>query len=489
MNHTTRVLGLLAAAAVLTGSAIAQTVTFTPDIANLHLNPGEQAAITAQVCLPGQVAKADIYLLADTTTSMAPVINQIKANAQQIVATLLNTPNVDISVGCGQYRDFPFDVKPFEHQVSPAKNVNTVVAGINTWVAGGGGDGSEGQFYALYRLATDPSINFRPGAKRIIVWFGDSPAHDPVCAIFNGNGVPTFEITEALVTSALQNAGPNNGTTIIAIGSPTGYPMALNDDPTIFAEDYAFFCNVAGTSGQASRLAAATNGLYTQITDPDQIAASILDAVDSVLTAVDVSCSAVGAITPFVKSITPPSYEDVFLPSDPNKEVCVNFDVLLEGPPCGKNVLLHEGAIEVALNGSTLDSLPVSITQTACYSPIGLVLIGVRRIDGEPIAGGNLDDLMLVGPGISLEASLTRIPAFRIPDDQVFDGFAVYAQTALHDPVNYPGDSIKTSPGLKVVLGTNNLGAPYGVGSGLSISLVEPALIGGVFRLQSAVLP
>ncbi|MEO8164793.1 MAG: hypothetical protein ABI619_05295, partial [Betaproteobacteria bacterium] len=52
------------------------------------------------------------------------------------------------------------------------------------------------------------------------------------------------------------------------------------------------------------------------------------------------------------------------------------------------------------------------------------------------------------------------------------DGFAVYAQTALHDPVNFPGDSIKTSPGLKVVLGTNDLGEPYGVGSGLSISLV-----------------
>jgi len=489
VRHTTRPLGLLAAAAVLTGSTFAQTVTFTPDIASLQLNPGEQATVNAEVCLPGQVAKADIYLLADTTTSMAPVINQIKANAQQIVTTLLATPNVDISIGCGQYRDFPFDVMPFTHQVSPVKNVNTVVAGINTWVAGGGGDGSEGQFYALYRLATDPSINFRPGAKRIIVWFGDSPAHDPVCDIFNGNGVPTFEITEALLTAALQNAGPNNGTTIIAIGSPTGYPNAINDDPTLFAQDYAFFCTVGGTSGQATRLATATNGLYTQITDPNQITASILDAVDSVLTAVDVSCSAVGGITPFVTSITPPSYEDVFLPSDPSKQVCVNFDVLLEGPPCGANQLLYEGAIEVAVNGSTLGSLPVTITQPACYTPVGLVLIGIRRIEGEPFMGGDPFDLMLVGPGIALEVPFDRIPAFRVPDDQIFQGFEVYAQTAFNDPVNYPGDPVKTSPGLMVTLGNNDLGSNYGVGSGLSISLAEPALLGGVFRLQSAVLP
>jgi hypothetical protein len=380
-------------------------------------------------------------------------------------------------------------VKPFDHQVSPVKNANTVVAAISTWVAGGGGDGSEAQFFALHRLATDPSINFRPDAKRIIVWFGDSPAHDPVCALFNGNGVETFEITEALVTAALQSAGPNNGTTIIAIGSPTGYPTALDDDPTASAQDYGFFCTVGGTSGQATRLAQATNGLYTQITDSNQITASILDAVDSVLTAVDVSCASAGSISAFVASIVPPSYEDVFLPSDPGKQVCVDFDVLLEGPPCGKNELLHEGSIEVALNGTTLGALPVTIAQPACYTPMGLVLIGIRRIEGEQFKGGGSDDLMLVEPGIAIEVPFDKIPAFKIPDDAVFQGFEVYAQTAMYDPDNFPADPLKTSKGLKVHLGFDDLGELYGAGSGLDIALTEPALLGGTFRLESSLLP
>jgi hypothetical protein len=489
MRHSMRTLGLLAVTGLLAGSLHAQTVTFTPDIANLALNPGEQATVHAQVCLPGQPAKADIYLLADTTTSMAPVINQIKANAQQIVTTLLATPNVDIKVGCGQYRDFPFDVKPFDHQVSPVKNANTVVAAINQWFAGGGGDGSESQFYALYKLSTDPSIGFRPDAKRIIVWFGDSPGHDPICDIFVGGGVPTFEITEALTTSALQAAGPNNGTTVIAIGSPTGYPNALDDDPTASAQDYSFFCTVGGTSGQASRIAQATNGLYTQITDPDQITTSILDAVDSVLTAVDVSCTAIGGITPFVASIVPPIYNDVFLPSDPNKQVCVDFDVLLQGPPCSANEFLHEGKIEVEVNTTPLGSLPVTVTQSQCYTPTGLVIIGIRRIDGVPLMGGDANDLMLVQPGILLTVPFDQIPAFRIPADQIFDQFDVYAQTAVNDPAAFPSDPVKTSPGLKVLLGANDLGTNYGVGTGLDLTLAQPALLGGMFVLKTNLSP
>ncbi|HTE05623.1 MAG TPA: hypothetical protein VK824_05455, partial [Planctomycetota bacterium] len=295
--------------------------------------------------------------------------------------------------------------------------------------------------------------------------------------------------TDALTTAALQASGPNNGTTIIAIGSPTGYPTALDDDPTASAQDYSFFCTVGGTSGQATRLATATGGLYTQITDPAEITQSILDAVDSVLTAVDVSCTALGDITPFVTAIVPPIYEDVFLPSDPAKQVCVDFDVQLEGPPCGASQFLHEGKIEVQLNGTALDELPVTIAQPQCYVPVGLVLISVRRVDGVPFTGGDPDDLMWVGPGITLTVPFDQIPAFQIPSDVIFQGFSVFAQTVFNDPASFPSDPVKASPGLKVQLGVNNLGVNYGTGSGLDLKLGQPALLGGMFVLQSSLSP
>ena len=56
--------------------------------------------------------------------------------------------------------------------------------------------GTEGQLFALDRLANDVDpnggdIGRRPGAKRIIVWFGDQPGHDPVCAAIT----PPFKST------------------------------------------------------------------------------------------------------------------------------------------------------------------------------------------------------------------------------------------------------------------------------------------------------
>src|SRR5262245_31708560 len=99
----------LSAALFLTAAASAQTVTWTPHLSRYSLEPGEVQLINAEVCLPGQGAKADIYLLADTTTSMTPVLDAVKQDAVVLVDALVNTPLVDLHLGVGQYRDFPFN--------------------------------------------------------------------------------------------------------------------------------------------------------------------------------------------------------------------------------------------------------------------------------------------------------------------------------------------------------------------------------------------
>ena len=493
MSGIVRRASQLAAALVLAGVVSAQTVTWVPDLSSYSLSPGEAKQITATVCLPGQVSKADIYLLADTTTSMTPVLDQVKHNAAALVDALVSTPGVDLHLGVGQYRDFPFNAKPFDHQVSPTANPAPILAAIGTWTAGGGGDGSEAQLYALYQIATDPTIGFRPDAKRIIVWFGDSPGHDPICDVFVGGGVPTFEITEQVATDALVASGSLGGITVIAIGtlsSASVYPLSLNDDPLKSVYDYysppgVAWCTPAGLPGQADRIAAMTTGISTTISDPAQITGTILQTLASVLIAADVACTASPALAPFVETINPAQYDDLPLPHDPTQQVCVPFNIRLKGPPCGET-FIQSGTLDILLNGTPLASKSLTIAQPECFNELGLLWVGVRRLDPPaPLPGGDpFDVLHIDGQLFTAIVPLGVLPVFAVPSDPVLAGITIYFQCAMKKPSAFPLDPLKTSNGLGVTLGVLNLGDPYGAGSGLTLLLDQPALVGGVLALE-----
>ena len=475
--------------------AVAQTATFVPPDTTFVLNPGEQQIIDVTVCLPGQLTKADVYLLADVTTSMDPVLDQLKADAQLIVNALAGATSIDIAVGLGSYRDFvnlPFLPQPYIPQVAVTKNAATVIAGINDWIAAGGGDPPESQFYALWKLATDPIPGFRPGAKRLVVWFGDSPGHDPICpAMVGGLGDPPLAIDENVLTSALTAAGPG-GTSVLAIGTVTStlvYPDALNSDPQIggFNIDYNFSCSQAGSAGQAQRIADATGGSYTQIVDPTQITNAILTALSNFFTTADVSLAVTGDIAPFVKSITPPKYEDVQLPPDPEAQICVQFQVVLEGPPCSTASVSFDGSIDVLVDRTTVATHPVHVEQPACFSPQEVLLIGPRRID-VPLPTGDPLDKLLVLPSLQIIVD-HALPPLPIPSNPALLGADVYLQMILRDEFHYPLDPIKTSNGLQVIIGKHDLGQPYGAGSGLSLLLKYPAVPGGLLEVNGQVLP
>jgi hypothetical protein len=483
----------LAVALVLSAAASAQTVTWSPIQTNYSLEPGEVQLIHADVCLPGQVAKADIYLLADTTTSMTPVLDAVKQDAVVLVDALVNTPLVDLHLGVGQYRDFPFNAKPFDNQVSPTTDAAAIVSAIDSWTAGGGGDGSEAQLYALYQIATDPTIGFRPDAKRIIVWFGDSPGHDPICAIFVGGGVPTFDITEQVATDALVNSGTNGGVTVIAIGTTSSasvYPLSLNDDPLKSVYDYfnppgIDWCTPAGLPGQADRIAQATTGISTTITDPAQITFTILQTLASVLIAADVTCSVSPSLAPYLQGITPASYDDLPLPHDPTQSVCVPFTIRLKGLPCGDKYGAF-GSADIQLNGTPLSSKPIGIIQPACFNELGLLIVGMRRLDPPVVLpGGDSTDLLWVDAQILTSVlPLGVMPVFNLPDIPGLSGLTLYFQCLMKKPGVFPLDPIKTSNGLQVTFGATDFGVQYGPGSGLTLQLGQPALVPGVLALE-----
>ena len=148
----------------------------------------------------------DIYFLADTTASMGDVIASVQADATAILSAV-DGARQRPRYGAGDYKDFQSpqsDPYAFNNGASiPAADDNgaAALAAIGAWSALGGADGSEGQFFALHRLAVHGDASFRTDSTPIVVWFGDAPAHDPVCDEISGD--TGHDIDEASLTAEL----------------------------------------------------------------------------------------------------------------------------------------------------------------------------------------------------------------------------------------------------------------------------------------------
>src|SRR5207249_1219633 len=119
--------------------------------------------------------------------------------------------------------------------------LGAVAGAINAWQADGGGDTPEAQLFALDQVAQCPGTGWRPGAKRIIVWFGDAPGHEPVCpgawpdeAAGPGAAgscdtmvVHRHSIDITTLVALLQN----QNIVVVAISLTTGAPGGLNGNP------------------------------------------------------------------------------------------------------------------------------------------------------------------------------------------------------------------------------------------------------------------
>jgi hypothetical protein len=217
--------------------------------------------------------------LVDTTGSMGGPIAGIAAQMAAIQASVKGMEPT-AQFGVSQFRDFPGSANFgfIVNQVITAvdADVNSAAAALG---AGGGGDGSEGQFFALDRLAdvSNPA-GFRGIGTPIIVYIGDAPAHDAICLAISTTG---FDITEATVIADLVTAG----ITVVAISTPTAFfgAPALNADPTISAGSYFASCGAAGgAAGQADRISAATGGSHSSGANPAAVTAAIIAAIQDI---------------------------------------------------------------------------------------------------------------------------------------------------------------------------------------------------------------
>jgi hypothetical protein len=245
-----------------------------PNVVTASLKPGEHVTVTKTVTTPKILPKPDIYFLADTTGSMAPVLTNVSTNA----AAILNQVDAvasDPRYGAGQYKDFPHDAFAYQNDASiPAADDDGAAAqaAISNWTAGGGGDIPEANLFALHKLIT--AANFRADSSRIVVWFGDAPGHDSVCTAISG---APAAVTEASVTAELVAANIK----VIAVSTTTGPPNGLNDDPQPGSFDYGVCGAAGGTAGQGSRIAAATGGTSFTNVPPGDVATAITSGLSS----------------------------------------------------------------------------------------------------------------------------------------------------------------------------------------------------------------
>ena len=341
-------------------------VTVNPEVNDLRLGECDTFREKVTVTIPASaaVAPADIYFLADNTASMRPVINAVQSGASAILSSLV--PLGGLQFGVGEYRDFDTagDTSlAFQNLQPVTADTGAVTTAINAWSAAGGGDLPEAQFYALDQVAGGSGIGWRPGVKHIVVWLGDAPGHDPICAA--ASGLP-YDITEGSVTAKLQAAGIQ----VLAVSVFDGFtdPNGLNDDPTDLAGPlnaaYSACAGVGGTPGQATRIAGATSGIVVNSVNPSEVVATIIAELKALLTIGNVHLQPVGAIAQFVTSITPPGYGP--LPGD-QKNV-LDFEVTFSGDvlDCADRDRVFTGAIDVVVDGAVAAAKPTTITLTAC---------------------------------------------------------------------------------------------------------------------------
>jgi hypothetical protein len=348
--------------ALAESAALGRSVSISPSTNDLYLAAGETYSEDIHVIVPpGPPQDVDVYFLADTTGSMGNVLAAVQAGAVAMLNGLLGP---SIAFGVGNYKDFPYDSTDnpycFDHQLDPTQNTSAVLSAIGAWAAGGGVDGSEGQLYALHQLAMDPSIGWRPGAKRVVVWFGDWPGHDPICSAISG----TINLDELFVTNELLSSG-GVGIVVLAISTTTGCAGGLDGDPSSDAGDYSGICSIDGMAGQAGRIAAgaAPGGSHVTGIDPNSICTTIVQMVQAALSFNNINLSPSGGTAPYVTSITPAGGYGPVSGTESHDYV---FHVTFTAPPCENTDQVYTGTIDVVGDGIVVAQKSVTLTVPAC---------------------------------------------------------------------------------------------------------------------------
>ena len=187
----------------------------------------------------------DIVIAIDCTGSMGGAINNVKTNAQRIVE-IIRERAATTWFGAVKFRDYgdQFITVILMH---PGESISAFQSAVNTMLAGGGGDWAEAYVEVVFQAAQD--VTWRQGARRLLIILGDAPPHDPLY----GTGTSGSGHTWAQAAQAANDAGVI--VSMIAVGQGVGN---------------------ATVRRSYQDMTAATNGIYMESSDPNQVADAII---------------------------------------------------------------------------------------------------------------------------------------------------------------------------------------------------------------------
>jgi hypothetical protein len=276
------------------GSDPLDKASIPPDATLYFVLPFKDPEKTRDFDFSAGVKKADIYFMIDTTSSMQPAIDNMKASLNStIIPKILNgdtsvSPEIpaipDAWVGIGDFRDVPWppygassdemyrskytiNQETVYGNVAPPLGTKpnfTAPDSVNkilpTLVAEGGGDAPEGVTQALWMATSgmpyqvtlggfwkstppqcgDPSYFgtpcFRPDALPIFVIVTDAPFHQGPNTSYNYTNQGTSQVGGAVTYAQTVDALNQRGAKVIGVAVATGAPGAARTDLTDLAE-------------------------------------------------------------------------------------------------------------------------------------------------------------------------------------------------------------------------------------------------------------
>jgi uncharacterized repeat protein (TIGR01451 family) len=319
------------------------------------LESGSSVTITKTVHTPAIPPNPDIVFLSDTTGSMESAIKNVQANATSIMKSVneAQPPGATAEFAAANYKDgrpeegeeegCSSDPYAFQLDQSLTESLPAVQSAINTWSAFGGCDEPESQVNALYTLATD-GVGFRPGSTRVVVWFGDTPGHDPDL------GHTLKEAIAALVAEEIR---------VIAVPVVTEGTSGLD------------------ATGQATAVASATGGEVMSSATPEEVSEKILEG----LTNLPVTVTPQPTCDPGLTATYDAASKTVTSGSD------VSFEETLTVAPNAPDGGVLKCEVDFLLNGQSQTGFQQSVEITVPLRPTDLSL--AKSVSPSFVTEGN----------------------------------------------------------------------------------------------------
>lgn len=229
--------------------------------------PGHTAKANLKLDLPAVPTPLDVMFLIDTTSSMGPTIDGLKAGIGQIIDDFVSS-GIDVHFGLADFQDYPVapwgcggrdaviqsncsnaDIPdhPYVRRLPISKPGPALAAALKALKPSNGGDGPEATLAGIYQAATgvgqsrgglqanryfiEPhqGAEFRPGAVKVIIVATDVRFHVPR-ALSDGGPCPpsVLQTSSQSCNDEVGYPGPSFATTVAALNTRNIRVMGLD---------------------------------------------------------------------------------------------------------------------------------------------------------------------------------------------------------------------------------------------------------------------